>query len=321
MNTKRYLSEWIHLLFCMVLCIGCFSVSAYARTAPDIEKTSSLTLRYPCENVRFQAFLVADISGYGQYSLTDDFKKYLILPDSSTQEDWHKLAYTFSGYVMRDNLEPVQYSETNANGELVFSDMKAGLYLILGETCVNEGVRYTPTPFLAALPALDQSGDWLFEATAMPKYTKDMIPTPDQPEKETLRRKVIKVWKNDDAAYRPDYIDIQLLRDGRIWDTVRLTAEHSWSYEWQELDAGYTWQIVEKQIPEGYFVTIELDEDLYVVTNSANTPDFPSPDSPNIPDIPHLPQTGVLRWPVGILAAVGTVLFILGIRKRKGKHE
>lgn len=338
MNVKKYTFKVFYLLLSMTLCISCFSISAYARTTLDPEKPSTLILQYSCRNVEFQIFKVADVSAYGQFSLTDDFKNYSVLLDTSTQEDWHKIAYTLSGYVMRDNLEPQQCSKTNADGQLVFSDIRAGLYLILGETCINGNYRYTPAPFLIALPSIDEAEQWKYEVATTPKYTKDKITTPDKPSKQTVERQVIKLWKNDDATRRPSYVDVQLLRNGQIWDTIRLTADNNWRYEWKNLNAGYTWQIVEKQVPEGYFVTTALDGSLYVITNSAKvpesppapdspiSPDIPSPSSPDVPspgspDIPRLPQTGVLWWPVGILTIAGTILLILGLWKRKRKHE
>lgn len=55
--------------------------------------------------------------------------------------------------------------------------------------------------------------------------------------------------------------------------------------------------------------------------NGPNGPDEPStpdgPDSPGSPDQPGLPQTGVLWWPVPVLAAAGLLLIVVGCVRRR----
>lgn len=316
MHVEKCIRKIVHILLCIVLSINCFSITAFARTPIDIEKTSTLTLQYPCKDVEFQVFKVADVSIYGEYTFTDNFKNYSVSLETLTQEGWRTLAYTLSGYIARDSLKPQQYASTDTQGQLVFSDLKAGLYLVTGDACIRENKRYTPSPFLVALPSLDKSQKWLNEVTATPKYSRDTLGKPGaKPHKNTIDRRVIKLWKNDDVLQRPDYIDVQLLRNGQIWDTVRLNADNSWRYEWNNLDAQYTWQLVEKEVPEDYLVTVDLDGSLYVVTNYINIPKISSPN------VPLLPQTGVLWWPVGIFIILGTILLILGFFRRKYKHD
>ena len=70
------------------------------------------------------------------------------------------------------------------------------------------------------------------------------------------------------------------------------------------------------------------EPDVPVEPDDPDTPDQPDtpgePDTPEEPDEPGLPQTGQLWWPVGLLAAAGAALMLLGVwgkTRYHGKHE
>lgn len=360
MKISKYIHKGISVLLCMVFGIACFSTPAFARKPLDVNKNTALTIQYPCPQAEFRIFRVASVSTYAEYTLVGDFKNYAVSLSPADQEGWRTLASTLSGYVERDKLSPQKSGKTDAQGNLTFSELTPGLYLVLGETSTYNKEKYTPTPFLVALPSLDNIDNWITEVTAAPKYTREPVKKPGGgSDKETVTRKVMKIWKNDDRNERPKQIEVQLLRNGKVWDTVHLSEKNNWRHEWKDLDKQYTWQVVEKTVPSGYTVTVELDGSFFVVTNSMkkpeqpetpetpetpNTPDTPEtpeiPDKPNVPETPNkpnipntpadvpptvpetpstptektsLPQTGALWWPVGIMAAGGTVLLILGV--------
>ncbi len=328
MRINRYIQNIIGILLCAVFCVICFSDTALAQGPIDINKNVTLTIKYPYKDVQFQIFKVADVSTYGEYTLTDDFKKYSVPLKPSEQDDWRAAAYTLSGYVRRDNLVCQQAVNSNSQGKIIFSNVSPGLYLIIGESIVLNNMKYEPSPFLLILPALDESGNWVTDVTVTAKYSSDSVGTSGG---KTLDRKVLKIWEKDDRSQRPKYVDVQLLRNGKIWDSVRLSKKNNWRYEWENLDAQYTWKVVEKTVPDGYSVIIELDKKTYVITNTKNsTPSTPEqPDKPSVPgptvqkpqSKPMLPQTGVLWWPVGILGISGTLMLLFGFIRRKQNHE
>lgn len=93
---------------------------------------------------------------------------------------------------------------------------------------------------------------------------------PDEPSSSITSVKVLKVWV-DDESQRPDSIEIQILRDNEVYNTVELNAQNNWRYTWDSLSSDYTWQIVEKEVPAGYTVSTSNEGITYVVTNTYKT--------------------------------------------------
>ena len=125
---------------------------------------------------------------------------------------------------------------------------------------------------------------------------------------------MIKRW--DDAGYeqkRPDTITVTLLKDGTVYDTRTISCTDSWQYTWSGLPrynpdgTEIVWAIQENAVP-GYISSIRETGDTFILTNT--------------PEHQKLPQTGLLWWPVPVLAAAGLLLLFLGtLLKRKNDHD
>ena len=63
-----------------------------------------------------------------------------------------------------------------------------------------------------------------------------------------------KVWDDDGYKSRPTSVKIQLLHNGRVYDTVTLNARNEWTYTWPRLlfDGDNTWEINESPKPYRY---------------------------------------------------------------------
>ena len=184
---------------------------------------------------------------------------------------------------------------------------------------------YDPAPFMVMLPGLDKENNiWVYDVTVNAKFDSSQIP--DNPDDNTIDRKVLKVWADDGHEKdRPKEAIVQLLRDGKVYDTVTLNAANNWRYTWTALNDRYTWTIVEKEL-EGYTVEVTREGITFVVTNTYNEeiPDEPTPTAPTTPDKPTtptkptLPQTGQLWWPVPVLIAAGLLFVVIGLVRRRG---
>ncbi len=96
---------------------------------------------------------------------------------------------------------------------------------------------------------------------------------------------------------------MQLLRDGKVFDTVTLSAANDWRYTWDELDESSKWTVVEKEL-EDYTVLVTQEGTTFVVTN---TYDEGTPEN---------------WWPVPVLVAGGLLLIVIGVLRRRGNtHE
>jgi hypothetical protein len=139
------------------------------------------------------------------------------------------------------------------------------------------------------------------------------------------------------GAVQHDPVSVTLCKNGEAYETVQLSADNSWRYEWSGLDASAKWTLFEDSadMPAGYTRTTVLEDDVFVVTN-AYTPDDPAAvppdtDEPTVDkptqittttDKPSqittkLAQTGQLWWPVVVLGCAGVVCLLVSTLLRR----
>ena len=178
---------------------------------------------------------------------------------------------------------------------------------IIGESVIQDGVRYDPIPFLLTVPSQDAEGVWNYQTEADVKYETSV------PEKEETEYKVVKCWVGDGSgSVRPVQITVDILRDGVLFDTQTLTAENNWSYSWTAEDDGSVWQAVEREIPEDYTVKVEKDKTMFLLTNTY-TGDTPE-------EVPKTGDSSVPLLLVTLLSLSGMVLILAGLAVR-GRRE
>ncbi len=370
------------LLLPMLVC----TVLADHNALIDTSRRCTLTVDYPYPNVEFRVFRVADVRADGTLQVTGQFANASY---GFSLNDYYRapgeLAQMLSDYAYRDNLTPDAKKLTGTSGDLTMTDLKTGLYLITWKRHIRGQHRYIPHPTLFMLPQQNVTdGSYLYDITLYPKYEDEMIPQFD----ETIRRRVHKVWNDgQNKEDRTETVTVQLLCDSAVYETVTLSAENGWSYEWDHLDDDRAWRVVEVDVPDGYTVLISQEGITFVVTNTKTedetTPPSPPPETAppeettvppdetapppdettpppeettapvettlpdettppdeteppetdaeettapppddNPPDVtppkePELPQTGLLWWPVPVLAVLGMVLFAAGYFLRR----
>ncbi|MDD6023110.1 MAG: Cna B-type domain-containing protein [Oscillospiraceae bacterium] len=300
-------------------------MQALAAGSIDVNRDESLTISFQdgaaaLTGVQFDLYLTATVDEYGELTTTDEFAQFQVNIRGENDEAWRTLASTLEGYVLREKLTPADSGATDDQGLAVFptegKQLRAGLYLVLGHQISVNSRRYDPAPFMVMLPGLDrENNSWNYDVTVNAKY--DTTPIPDE---NTIDLKVIKVWEDQGHEKdRPKEVVVQLLCDGEVYDTVTLNAENSWRHIWTELEEGCSWTVVEQEV-DGYTVVVTQEGNTFIVTNTCvQTSPQPSPSTtPGIPGTPSIPQTGQLWWPVPLLAAVGLLLVVLGLIRRRG---
>lgn len=126
--------------------------------------------------------------------------------------------------------------------------------------------------------------------------------TPSEPEDIT----VIKIWKDKGhETERPSEVQVALIRNGEIYEIVTLNEENEWTYHWYSLDGDAEWTVEEYTMLNKYTSKVTKDGNTFIVTNSYSV----------------IPQTGQLWWPVPMLLALGFVMIIVGMIRRRGSHE
>ena len=129
MKTRKWRRMLGGLLACLLLA-ALLPTAAFARGMIDTGAPVSLTIRYPCQGITFRIYRVAEVSAYGEYTLTGDFQDDPVTLKQPDQAGWRALAATLDGYAARDERKPLTTGETDENGRLTFSGLEAGLYLV-----------------------------------------------------------------------------------------------------------------------------------------------------------------------------------------------
>lgn len=308
--------------------ISAVNTNAYAVSEKiDIENEPALFVEFfdgekPLSGAKFDLFMIADIDEFGNYHPKAGFEKFDITTIGKNIEKWRELALTLEGYVFGEKISPVDSAVTDENGIAFFPQQSehfvCGVYLLVGQPHTQDGFVYQAESAIVQLPMpSSENGNWNYDVTVKPKYSFAPEIEPD----EIISRKVLKIW--DDKGFeskRPKEIEVCLFCDGKLFDTVKLSAENNWRYIWKNLEENHRWNVTEK-IPEGYTVKITKEGITFVITNTVEKGTPPPPQIPEKPDEPKLPQTGQLWWPVPVLFAVGTVFVALGVLRKRRDHE
>ena len=340
---SKWYQKRIAFFLALVMSFLLLPAPVWAWEKIDTEQEVSLKIAYrdgdtTLRDVEFSLYRVAEVADVLKFRLVEPFQKYgdhVTLKDLDA-EGWKQAALTLKGYVLRDDLPATARKETNTSGEAVFEGLETGLYLVIGERTKVGHYKYTAEPFLLCLPGLNQKDqNWEYDLDVNVKFDRDRVGGGGSGEETEKNWKVLKVWK--DAEYRkerPDKVEMQLLRDGQVYETVTLKEDNNWRYTWNDLSDAYEWMIVEKEI-ENYTAAVNEDGTTFVVTNTREDKEQPDEDSPDGESIEEdepglvlgatdegqkLPATGALWWPVPILSCVGLILVLSGCFWKR-RHE
>ena len=317
-------------LLAAVLCL--LTSVAQAAGSIDLTRKPTLTLTYrdgktALSGAKFSIYRVADADETGELTVRSEFDEFDLDIRGKNDRRWREMAQTLESYVLRRELTPADSGKTDKTGMLTFptqgKTLAAGLYLVIGERHTQGGNDYDAEPFFVLLPTQDlENNEWVYDVSANVKFGK--TPVPD--DGDTVTRKVLKVWDDDGAEdSRPQEITVELLRNRKVYDTVKLSEKNNWRYTWLDLNADARWSVTEKTV-SGYTVSITREGITFVVTNTkkperTDTPDTPvkpsNPSKPSSPAKPTLPQTGAVWWHVEALTLSGLVFLILGALDRK----
>lgn len=343
----------IGLLLCLCLCLlPCYTQAASTSDAAEPimpERDCTLTISYgrlgtAVSGVNVKLYQIAEISADAQYTLTPSFAASAIaLNEIQTAGEWNVIRTTLESYILANDSQPILADTTGGDGQVHFEALQAGLYLAVAGRAKQ--VKFSPV--LITLPGLGADRLWQYEVTAAAKPESTPIPVPGpeleptpEPENE-IQYKVLKLWKEDEGQIdRPKNVEVAIFRDGELHQTVILSEENHWSYSWKAKADGADWMAVERNVPEGYAVTVEERSTAFVLTNTRITeippeeeppqdeppleepPDEDSPqEEPPQKDSPKTGDTSNILLYTMLMYASGIVLVLLGITGKRKHHE
>ena len=359
-------------IFVCVLCISVTLALMVQAAAPVPEEDSTLTIHFmtddngngvPISGAELFLYYVAEYKSDGTYALTTDFEDSNIAADF-IESDWNEAGVltdttgTLYAYIADKKLDPVASGTTDGKGYCTltvgYPEKYPGVYLLCGKPIevVGEDGKwiYTPQASLIPLPYPKSTITWEYklDIEMKGKYKKEK---PD----ETISITVSKVWEGD--GKHPDSVTARLLCDGEVYDEVELNEGNNWKYTWNDMKTGHEWQIVEKDVPKGYRVTVSQNEYVFVITNIPDVPETTPPETTPPETIPpettppettppettppettppettpettppeteppeKLPQTGQLLWPVPVFIGFGIVIIAVGLLLRKHDED
>ena len=308
----------------------------------DTKRAVQLTVMFRDDGVglagaKMDIYRIASLDKTGKRALVAPFNRYNVNINVGSESALAGLAGTLEGFVLRDKIAPTASGTTSGAGMAVFprsgATLKQGLYLVTGGRYRRGSVVYTIQPAIVQLPYWDTAGKrWSYDLIISAKYEADE----DSPNPEYITRKVLKVWAGNQKAEKlPKEVEVSLLCDGEVFDTVRLNAANLWRHTWPELEAEHHWTVVEKEIKD-YKVVVTREGITFVVTNTYDpkkpvatptpkpqrtptpTPKPSSTPTPTpTPSGSALPQTGQLWWPVPMLVCAGPLLIVIGLLRRR----
>lgn len=151
----------------------------------------------------------------------------------------------------------VYYFKKNTFGEgkVQFTGLAPALYLTLTEKSETKDQTTRFEGFITFIPADDTEGGHNYDVTAYPKCEAFDIG------RSEVTYKIAKQWSdNGYADKRPSEVDIDILKDGAVFRSEKLSADNNWSYIWTCSDDGSDWQAVKRNVPEKYSVLIKKEK-------------------------------------------------------------
>ena len=193
MSKRRLWARFCLAIFALA-CISALPGKAFA------EPLNSLTVHFEHEktnvpNVATRVYLVATgDSATGTYTYIDSFIGSNVdlsaAGSSGKASDWDKAAKELDTYVSDKGIGAVQQGSSNGDGDVVFSGLSDGLYLVVSDSAQIGTDTYDFSSYLVALPSVDASGSVTHAVTSLPKGsihrpTKPPTPTPPAPKPPT----------------------------------------------------------------------------------------------------------------------------------------
>lgn len=258
--------------------ISAIFMTIFAYTAFAADK-NTVTFKYTLENAKFDVYKVGEIGENG-VDLAEKYAKYRVdLNDTSA-------AQTLSEYITRDSLSPDITMVTDSAFIAKF-DAENGVYLILGGSTVYNGTKYTALPVMVSVSGKDIEVDAKYEKKSdsssdgdnkdkdsKSDTTSDTGRTKGGSSASVNRTSVsvsaTKVWK---GGSRPDSVTLQLLKDGKVYEEKVVNSDNNWRCSWEKLDKKSDWSVVEKEVPQGFEVSINRNGSTWVITNKSDTYD------------------------------------------------
>ena len=300
------------LTLLLLVCTLLQPMEAHAAQLVDVTRPCSLELEYSSDGLGFEGleiriFRIAEIYANGNYALVAPFHKLPVkIHGVTSQKEWQAAANTLAAYITAEQIAPTAVKTTDSAGKTAFTNLKTGIWLVMGTSAETEEKIYHFENFCMFLPTPQSDGSLKYDMKAKPKHS--VMPKPEEPEKVQYR--VTKLWKDAGIrSERPKSVKVDILKNGVVQETVVLNAENDWTCSWAAQEGNDLWTVVEKDVPNAYTVVIQTSGRNFTITNARSAP------------VGAPPKTGdsfAMRPWLLMMSLSGLILMAVGIlQKRK----
>ena len=226
--------------------------------AADIAGKGSLTIEAEygekaLQGMRVEIFRIANAVSDGskiKYVSNSNFASKLTAkdldPDSMSAEDNAKLAATLKAYVLEKTIGGTILA-TDSKGQVLFSDLAAGLYLVMQNTAANSGTNannssYNLMSFIVPVPYND-GGGLNYNVTASAKL--------EEAKKTGTVTVNLKFSTPSDIPTDSTSFTVVLQQNGQTKYTFTLNKANNWTLSKADIMEG-TYDVLQVNIPSGY---------------------------------------------------------------------
>ncbi len=258
-----------NIIICIITVLSLLSLMMPAQKIHAEGEDKSLTLVCVNDDVvlagmQWKLYKVGERRNTAQnFIQTGDFAAFQINLRNLSVERVTEAAQSFQAYAVANKIPPLREGITDQNGEVTFSGLDAGLYLLSGKLLKIDSYYYVPTTSLVEIKEDDEN----LRYDAYPKFSYQVMN--NTPRSYTVR----KVWLNDEDRIneRPASIIVDLYKDEEYYDSVVLDESNGWKYRWIDDKGVSTWIVMEKEIPANYEMKVVYDvndDSHYLIENS-----------------------------------------------------
>ena len=300
-RTKTVINRIVAAIVAVMLSIVLLpAVQVKASDFIDTSRKASLTVVYidadneVAPNVETHIYLVATVDANGKYTITDVFKDYFedqnFFNNGNNYDLWKDcISYDeddvtgstqLEKYIDEKGAPEAGNGFSDSKGEIVFDNLVPGIYYVRCGEKEKGNYVHSFIDFIYPVPILEMNADNKivvnYNPSASPK--KSVVGV-------LVHCSIRKRWVDaGNANKRPESVTFNIFCDGELMETVTLSSENNWYYEWSQRGL-HDYYVEEVSKGAGYKDGIQLikvgDHDYeYLCTNTYQTSEEPPGDNP-----------------------------------------
>ena len=214
------------------------------------------------------------------------------LSDDEAAHNWHfGMRYDFA-FVLGDYTGPLNYYFRGDDDFWLFVDGElktdiGGIHSSVGKNLDLNYLKKGDTDQIHTLTIIYAERGGHGSTCYMEFTIPNVTPIDPPPTIEKTKIEVIKEWNDDDNPFRPESVEVELVRTDenglfKILDKQTLSEANNWSYTWDDLPAynvnnheiDYTYTVREVSEFADYVTTTETVDGVVKITNSLNRVDI-----------------------------------------------